>query len=215
MNKLIIGSTLLLSLLNFGCSKEDDFTGSDTIITVTRELSSFTKILAQDDLTVKVRQGTAQLVEVTVNDNLQNQLKTEVDNNTLNIALENGSYSNANFEVNILMPDLESLQLNDNTRGDIALDLNELELTVNGSSELQLAGSAQTLNINNNDAGEIEGFDFTTAVLNINARDASELEITCSDELNGTVNQAATVRYRGTPTINASTSEDGQIIDAN
>ncbi|MEO0338127.1 MAG: head GIN domain-containing protein [Bacteroidota bacterium] len=216
MNKSLFNLSLLACAFIFfsGCSS-DDFNGSDNIISITRSLASFDKIVAENALTVNVIEGNTQNVEIQVNENLQDQIRTQVSNGTLTISLERGSYRNATFEVYIQLPDLERLQLDDATEGEIVFDLDQLELELNGSAKLDLSGSAQTLTINNNNAGEIDGFSFTTATLNVEARDAAELEITCTNTLNGSVQNAAEVRYRGIPDVNATTSDAGKIINAN
>lgn len=196
------------------CSAEE-FDGSDTIITVTRDLPVFNKIITEDIVEVEVIQGDIHLVEITVNDNLVNQLRTIVSNNTLRITMEDGSYDNAVFIVSIQTPDFERLQLNDKTKGTVNYDANQLEFEVGGLSVLNLQGNADLTNISIRDAGTINGFSFTTNILNATLRDATELNITCDDEMNGTVKQAAELRYRGSPTINAQTADAGQIINAN
>jgi len=206
----------LLSVLIIRCDKNDHmFVGSDTLVTITRDFSSFDRIIANDDLEVNVIQGNTQLVEIKVNENLQDQLITRVNNNTLDISLESGSYQNEKFEVNIEVPNLVRLQLNDNTKARVNYSTNELELDVNDSSALNLRGTCNILNIDNNDDGAVSGFAFTTEILNTTSDDASEIQIVCNGELNGNVSDAASVRYRGMPTINAKTSDAGQIIDAN
>jgi len=199
-----------------GCdSDSEEFDGSDNIITVSRDFSEFVKIDAEDDLDVNIMQGNKQKVEIMVNDNLQEQLLTRVDDNTLFVGLANGSYSNETFVVNIELLNLESIRLEDNTRGVADVSTDVLELDVNDSAELMLSGSSETLNLNINDAGLLNGFSFTTNILNTTSTDASEVEITCNSELNGSVNDASELRYKGMPVVNAITSDNGKIIDAN
>ncbi|MDA9844191.1 DUF2807 domain-containing protein [Flavobacteriaceae bacterium] len=213
-NILTLAFLFSFCVLFTSCSK-DDFDGSDTLITITRDLPDFTRVLAENDMEVEIVYGDTQTVEITVNDNLQNQLRTNVSNNTLRISLEDGSYDNAVFKTKIQIPNFERLQLNDNTRGKVDYSASQLEFEVKGSSVLDLQGSANVITTIIRDNGEINGFSFTTDVLNTTSRDASELTITCDDEINGTVQQASEVRYRGTPSINAQTSDAGQIINAN
>jgi len=199
-----------------GCdSDSEEFDGSDNIITVSRDFSEFVKIDAEDDLDVNIMQGNKQKVEIMVNDNLQEQLLTRVDDNTLFVGLANGSYSNETFVVNIELLNLESIRLEDNTRGVADVSTDVLGLDVNDSAELMLSGSSETLNLNINDAGLLNGFSFTTNILNTTSTDASEVEITCNSELNGSVNDASELRYKGMPVVNAITSDNGKIIDAN
>ena len=206
----------LLCVLIVGCDTDfNKFEGSDNLVTITRDLSSFDQIVVNDDMDVNVTQSNIRLVEVVVNANLQAQLITRVNNNTLELSLADGSYRNENFEVNIQIPNLETISLNDNTRANVNITSDKLEVNVNDSSDLILKGSANILNINNNDDGSIKGFLFATEILNTSSDDASHLEITCNGELNGNVSDAAKVRYRGTPTVTAQTSDAGRIIDAN
>ena len=90
-----------------------------------------------------------------------------------------------------------------------------MEIVINDAAKLQLEGGAQLLQVKNNDAGKIMGFEFVADQLDIRAKDASESEFSCVNALIGNVTQAAVVRYKGYPNIDASTSEDGRIIDAN
>lgn len=205
---------LLTFLLCTGCA-DSYFSGSNNIVSTTRELPEFTRVVASIDLDISITQNNTQLVEVIVNDNLQERILTNVSGNTLFISLIDGSYRNETFQVNIQVPSLEKIQLNDNTRAEIDFSTNQLELEVNGSSEVNLQGTSEVLYTNINDDGRINALLFITSVLNTTSRDASEIEITCSNELNGSIDQAARVSYRGMPVINARTSEDGQIININ
>jgi len=206
--------TLALCLFLSACSN-NSFIGSDNIVTITRDLAEFTKIEAEDALDLKINQGDEQLLEVMVNDNLQDQLITVVRNNTLSISIANGSFQNETFVVNITIPMLESLRLADATNAAVDFTSAELEFDINDASELNLRGSSETLDLKVYDASTVSGFSFSTEVLNTTCEDASEIEITCNSELNGTVRDASIVSYRGMPVINASTSDEGEIIDAN
>ena len=207
---------LLFTALFSSCDKDgESFEGSDTIIEVVREFSSFDKIIARDAVEINVIMSETQKVEIVVNDNLQDKLITRVDNNALEILTADGSYTNARFRVNIEIPSLVSLQLNDGTAGAVDFTTKDLQIEVDDSSVLALRGSSETLTADVNDAAKVKAFNFTTDVLNTNCGDASLLEITCNQELNGTVTDAAIVQYMGMPTINAQTSDEGQIIDAN
>lgn len=215
--KTIIFNILLLTIIILtGCSKSNDyFNGSDNMITLTRDLPGFTKIVAESCLEVKVTKNSTQIVEVVVNDNLQEQLITSVSNGTLFISLADGNYRNDNFTVNIQLPSLERLELDDDTQGDVNFTSDHLEFEVNDSAELNLKGSAEILNAIIDDDGKINGFSFTAEVVNATINDDSELEITCIKELNGTVDDDSEISYRGMPVINVQTSDNGKIINAN
>jgi len=215
--KTIIYNLLIVTLVVLtGCSKSDNrFTGSDNMITVSRELPAFTKVAAETSLEVNIIQSSTQFVEVMVNDNLQEQLITNVSKGILFISLADGNYRNDNFVVNIELPILERLELDDDTRSNVNFTSDQLEFDINDSSELNLEGSSEILNVSIDDDGKISAFAFTAEVVNADVNDDSELQISCTKELNGTVNDSSEIRYKGTPTINVETSDDGQIINAN
>jgi len=219
--KTIKYSTLILILIISSCSKDDDdsilgsITGSNNTVTISRELPAFNKIHIEGDLTINIQQDSTQEVAINVNDNLQDIIITNVDNNTLFVSLRNGSYKNTTFELNIQMPFLQEFQMNDDTQGKIDFVLDQLDIKINNSSQLELIGSSESLNINLGDDSRIDGFLFATKSLGANLQDDSELSISCNSELNGSVSDESILRYKGSPVINATTSVSGEIINAN
>tara|TARA_B100000809_G_scaffold163756_1_gene161113 strand:- start:73 stop:738 length:666 start_codon:yes stop_codon:yes gene_type:complete len=221
MKKAISKSLLLITVILYqtlsSCSSDDSIlgsiTGSNNIVTLSRELPSFSKIHAEGDLTINVKQSSIQ--EVIINENLQDVIITTIDNNTLFVSLRNGSYNNSTFELNIQMPFLQEFQMNDDTQGKIDFVLDQLDIKINDSAQLELIGSSESLNINLGDDSRIDGFLFATTSLGANVQDDSELSITCNSELNGSVSDDSILRYKGSPVINATTSDDGEIINSN
>ncbi len=219
MKNLILKPTflMLIALTMFSCGKDDDnsLSGSENLVTITRELSSFNKINAGEDIVVNVSESEVQEVTITVNENLEDKILTAVSNNTLNITIASGSYRNETFIVDILIPDLERIEIDDDCSGIINFNLDQLEIKASDDAELKLIGTAETLIVDLSDDGEIYGFAFSTEVLDADVEDGSELEITCATELNGSVKDGSRISYRGNPTINATTSDGGEIVDAN
>ncbi len=219
--KTIKYSTLILILIISSCSKDDDdsilgsITGSNNTVTISRELPAFNKIHIEGDLIINIQQDSTQEVAINVNYNLQDIIITNVDNNTLFVSLRNGSYKNTTFELNIQMPFLQEFQMNDDTQGKIDFVLDQLDIKINNSAQLELIGSSESLNINLGDDSRIDGFLFATKSLGANLQDDSELSITCNSELNGSVSDESILRYKGSPVINATTSVSGEIINAN
>lgn len=205
---------VLINLLTSGC-KDQIFNGSEELVTVSKALPTFTKIIANDIVEVNVVQGETQSVGVIVNENLQSQIKTTVRDNTLSLSLKSGSYRGVTFIVNIQIPNLEKIELHGDTKGDVQFATNKLRIESHDAAELDLRGSSNELNASLKGAGSIEGFTFVTDILNVNSRGVSELNISVNSEINGSVEEGAIVRYLGNPIINASTSEGGRIVNAN
>ena len=210
--KSILLCLLAASLCNCG---NDDFTGSDTLITVTRELPDFSRIEAGAVIDVRVSFGQTQVVEVTVNDNLEDQLKTEVSNGVLNISLEQGSFDNATFIVEILVPNLEGLRLRGSSQATVRYNNSVLDLNVSGSAKVAMQGSTDVFNVDVAGSAEIGGFPFMADVANVDLSGAATLELTATGTINGSVSGAAELRYKGMPTVNVQTSGAGRVVNAN
>lgn len=204
-----------LACLCLTSCEDDDVEASGTIITVPQELDAFTRVVANELVDLNISNNTSQQVDLRVNENLENRVNLVVSNGILTIDIEDGNYRNPTFEVNVQLPELTRLTMNGATSATVNVSQVELELEVNGSAVVQLEGSADLLTTTLSGSGEINGFSFEADVLNTTSEDASDLEITCINELNGTVTGASTVSYRGNPAISATTSGAGNIENAN
>lgn len=207
-------SIIFLVLFLSGCG-EEQFIGSENIISITRELDAFTAIEANNALRVNISQASIQQIEVIANDNLQRRIQTQVTDGRLVISLDAGSFQNATLIVNVQVPDLEQVQLNDATLANISMVTDQLDLVVKDASNVTLEGAVDVLNVNVDNAAMINGFSHTARVVNVTAKGASRLEITSQDELNGVVRDAARVLYKGNPDITITSSDAGRIINAN
>jgi len=163
-------------------------------------------------------QGDEFLVEVRADDNLIDRISTEVTNGNLKVEY-NGSVNvkNATSEIFIEMPTVERIKLHDAVDAEVLnfIDLSELNVVVQDATDLSLSGSADVLNIDVSDASDVEAFSFIANTCNIDVGDASDLNIFCNTLLEGRIQDASTVRYKGYPDITATTSDASEIIDAN
>jgi len=205
---------LIFILLLASCSK-DELRGSDPIISKTVNVNPFSKIQIFDDMEVYITKGSEQNIEIRANENLIDRLLTEVNETTLTLQLEPGSYEKATFEVRIQVPTLELLEMNDNTRADLTIRSNALSLIMRNAAQLELSGNAAMLNTLLEGSSQIQGFNFTTELLETVSRDASSMEINCTTAINGILTNASSVLYRGTPALNAEIREAGQLLNAN
>ena len=215
-NSILKTTALFLAILSLAsCSENEDYRGSDNLIVISRNLPDFQNIKAEDYMIVNIIQGPVQEIQITVNENLQDNLLTEVVNNTLQISIEDGSYRNSTFIVDIQIPFINRLEFEDNIQGEMNMNVETLDLEIDGASRLDLFGQAETLNLKLADSGNVYGFNFLVDVLNAELKDAAIVEITTNDEINGSARDAAKLRYRGRPSLNISTRDAAQIIDSN
>lgn len=206
----------LFFFLIFSCN--DAIVGSGDIITEVRTVDDFSKVEVEDAFDVRVMQGSEFLIEVRADDNLIDKISTEVNNGNLHVKY-NGSVNvrNATTEVFIEMPTLERIELKDAVDAKVLnfTDLPELKVDVQDAADLSLSGDADVLNIDVADASDVKAFSFVANTCTMRVGDASDLEVFCNTLLEGSVKDASTVRYKGNPTITATTADVSEIIDAN
>lgn len=216
MKNLNFKTTLFLALLSLAsCDLTNRYEGSDDLVMLSRSLPEFNKITASTDLVVNITQGPVQDIQITVNANLQDRLETKVNDKTLNITLKNGNYRNTTFIVDIQIPALRSLKLEDHVSGELFFGGESIDLDIRDASELEIYGKAKTLNVTLKDAGKIHGYSFISETLNAQLQDAALLEISCMNQLNATAKDAAKLNYKGNPVLNVTTKDAAKISKVN
>ena len=65
---------VLLTTLQISCNNDDNFKESDSIATISRDLSDFTWVIVNDDINVTLVKSTTQSVNIMVNENVRNQI---------------------------------------------------------------------------------------------------------------------------------------------
>lgn len=61
---------VLLTTLQISCNNDDNFKDSDSIVTISRDLSDFTGVIVNDDINVTLVKSTSQSVTIMVNESL-------------------------------------------------------------------------------------------------------------------------------------------------
>ncbi len=212
----ILSAALLLATV--GCNTER-ITGSGTIITETRAVSDFSEVEADDALDLVITEGTEHSLIIEADDNVVDRVQTSISGKRVKIEMEgiNVSYNNTSIRVFIEMPALNVIKLNDASEANVSgfSNMGELEINLNDASELKLVGEAVLLTANIKDASQVNAFDFTAQTCIVDLKDASDLDIYCTDLIEGTLKDASTLRYQGNPVITATTSDASDIINAN
>ncbi len=197
------------------CDLTEDYSGSNDIVTVERDLDFFTSISAEDDMIVNVSQGPVQQVLLTVNANLEDNLITKVEEGDLKISLKNGSYRKSTFILDIQVPELRGLRFDDSVEGEMFMTGASLSIKIKDASKLTLTGNSDLLNVDLQDAGKLYAYGFFAEVVNVKAKDATLLETMVMETMNGEAQDASKIKYKGNPTINVSTKDAAKVINEN
>lgn len=199
-----------------GCDN-DQLEGSGNIITDDRSGDSFSVIDVSDALDVTINQGSEHRIIVRGDDNLITRIITSVSNGVLTARLQNGSYRNVDFSIEVTTPTLTGIVFNDATEGNLLnfVSTEGISIELNDAADLDMSGSSPSLDLNVSDASDLNGFSFTTEVCTAGVSDASDVSLTVTERLSGSVSDASEFRYRGNPVLDITTSGASQVIDAN
>jgi Putative auto-transporter adhesin, head GIN domain len=163
--------------------------------------------------------GAAPSGEVTIDDNLLDRLRVEVDGDTMGIDLD-GRVRDATLRATIDLVRLRRLDVSGATRARVegqvtddltigasgaseveigSVDLDELVLSVSGASEVSIDGPAQHVRADVSGASRMALFGVEGEEVEVDVSGASEAEVTARDRLEARASGASSVRYRGEP----------------
>ncbi|HYP50403.1 MAG TPA: head GIN domain-containing protein, partial [Pyrinomonadaceae bacterium] len=137
-------------------------------------------------------------VEVEADDNLLQNIKTEVRGDTLKIYTE-GSISTRNpIRVRIAMPQIESFDISGASTGTLTNVKNEtLQIDASGASKIKVDGEVRELIADLSGASRLDSENLRTENVNIEASGASNATVFASNEINAEASGASSIRYTG------------------
>jgi hypothetical protein len=219
----------------------DCIEGEGDTITQNLLLDDFVKIHLTTAANVTISQGAIQEVKVTGNSNIIAKLKTSISNDIWTIDFEEGCYRNSGLDIEITVPNIESVRLSGSGNvtinnfsnqsalenilsgsGDVTINAFEgitiLNATLNGSGSIQANNNITTLVVLNLDisgSSEYRGFAISSIDVIVESSGSGNCEITAFSDLNVKISGSGNVSYKGTPTITQDISGSGDLIDAN
>ena len=154
---LILCFTSILTGCFINIGSLDLVTGNGNVITRERQLSAFTKIENSSFVDVEITTKSAQRVELTTDENIQENILMEVVDNTLRISTRPGTFNVTQARAKISVQTLESLK---NTgSGDASaspVEVPTFAAVVTGSGDLSLRGvNTQTMTASGSGSGNI------------------------------------------------------------
>lgn len=127
------------------------------------------------------------------------KLKAYVSFKTLNKLRASGSsdiYANGVIKSNALQLTLSGAS---DFKG--AIDVQELSINQSGSSDSQISGRADKVNILVSGASDVKGYDLITDYCEANASGASDIQLTVNKEINAVASGSSDISYKGSATV--------------
>ena len=224
-------SLLFLSICLVHCAP-NGLSGSGTVTTEERNLTTFNRIDIAGNFELILVPGRTELLKIETDDNLQENVLTKVENSTLRIwhkePVEKATANTITVSYQSLSKltmagavtartegtlKAEKLDIKGSGASDLKVDYqgDELSLDISGAGQTVLTGKARNLDINLSGAGAVEAHTLQSKFGNVVLSGASEVTINAKKALNVTISGAGSVRYAGDPKITKSISGVGSL----
>jgi hypothetical protein len=237
--KKAISISLFLSAFLFTISCDDDIClrGNNNVVIQERDLPSFNKIISEGSFDVYVEYGTRQSVEVEIDDNLLEYVKTEVSGSRLTISVRNNRCMRPDVKnVYISTPDIQSVSIHgsgsvrlDNVEkenmnleiagsGDIFADhllTENLTVEIKGSGDVQLDGFATFAELKIDGSGDIDARDMSIDTCYADILGSGDMELRVNNYLDVVISGSGDIFYRGNPEIKSRINGSGDLQKRN
>jgi Putative auto-transporter adhesin, head GIN domain len=205
ISALVIGSIFANSMdfgrFSIGSMFFNRVEGSGVLKAEKREVSGFSKIDGSGAINVEIVIQNDFSVEVEADDNLLQNIKTEVSGDTLKIYSE-GRLSRKNpVNVKIGMPSIEGLEINGASKANaLNIKSDELFLKANGASKITIGGEVKNLESRINGASTVDAENLKSENVQIKVNGASKATVFATNRLEANANGASRITYIGEPT---------------
>ncbi len=201
-----------LILTSVGC--ENNITGNEgrkiegigDVITQTVSLSSFSNISSTIPANINVTVGSPQKIVVKAQQNILDVMILTVENSELRLDFDENVSVTASKRIEV---DITVAEINRITSTGVANFLT-------GGAKFLLSGPKQDeISINISNLVNVEAYELEVDVCSINMAGFAHCKVKVNNILNAVLTGIGSVYYRGNPTINASTSRIGKVINDN
>jgi len=234
--KSILVALFALSILFTSCKKNDDFTPSNNVTTVDKNITGYTQLNVSDPFKVYVTfSDTKEEIKVEANSNLQQYITVEKQNNQLVIYVDDNVNIDGSVVLNVYITTKQldafyaagatTIQLkNELNATNVTIDLtgastfsgtmfvNALNTDLTGGSNINISGTSASVELNATGASGMKDYGFETDNFTCDLEGASNAHLTVQQTLNVKANGASNVYYKGAGTVNSQNLSGGSTI---
>lgn len=185
-----------LNLFSFN----DKVNGSGNIQTQDREVSNFTKIDVSGVFKVEVTLQRDVDVKVEADENLLSFIKTEVNDDTLQIKAKKRLSSKNPLVIKVSVPNVEALEISGASKIEMTNVKNDsLTVDSSGASKIKIEGITKNLTVDSSGASTINAENLKSENAFIDSSGASKINVFASNTLEADLSGASNVVYSGSP----------------
>ena len=208
--------------------------GSGNIERQDRKVGEFSGVDVGGGFEVEIKQGSSYKVRVEADDNILEDIETEVSGGVLTIEYRKGvDINDATMKVYVETPSLRSVDASASAtvkvegilRSDKSLhfeassaasieaeiDAPSTKIEASSSGKVVLKGRTKDLDAEASSAGSIEARELLSETARAEASSGASVEVHASLKLNGEANSGGSVSYRGEPAVSKEENSGGSI----
>lgn len=234
----VITLTAVSGVLLFTSCKENVVRGKGAVTTNQRKVTPFDKVVLDMSVNAVIQVGKTPGVQITANNNLQEHIKTEVENGILRIHHDGIMFNSDDINVVINVPALNGLEINGASDADIKgkvtaanfelyvkgaaevgiadIHVTKMNVKLSGASELNIAsGIADQAIYKVTGAGEINARGLITKNVTAKVSGAGEMDLHVTAKLDAHITGAGEIDYVGHPQVTSKITGAGFLNDKN
>ncbi|QHT68747.1 DUF2807 domain-containing protein [Rhodocytophaga rosea] len=239
-NKLILGflTLILIAITVFVAVAKyyqyaDTVTGNGKNTSNVRQVTDFNSIEVSGKISVNLTQGAPTKVEVKGDENLIVLIRTEVSGNQLRIYTKDKINRQTKIEVDVTVPNIESLHLSgganiqstnelkgeelalktsSGSQATLALQYKNLTSDSNAGSILKLSGQVEEASFEASAGSIINAFDLNARKCSVQANAGSMTEVKVLDQISADISSGSSLTYDGEPAVRDVNASSGGMI---
>ena len=230
----IIILSAMLVLTATSCIRLTGVRGSGNVVTEERSVSGFDKVAVSAGMNLYLEQGDKEYLKIEAEDNILQNITTEVNGGKLTIKFKNllGNVS-AREPINVYLTvialkelyassgvvidskeiNTESLKINisSGAEGEMALKADSINVSLSSGSTLKLSGIVESQKVNLSSGVDYRASDLVSKNAKINVSSGARAKVSVSANLDVNISSGASVEYSGTPAIVSNISSGGSL----
>ena len=179
---------------------DDVIEGSGKVETRSFALDTFDTIELEGAMDIDVSFGGKQSVEVSLDDNLFDNLELDVRGKTLTIGWKESCEPDGDTSMKVVVKSLTGMRIEG--AGDVeihGLKGDDFEYALHGAGDLDVDGEVDRFEISLNGAGDIDARDLKAKHVEARLNGVGDIEITATESIDAAVNGVGEIDYWGKP----------------
>lgn len=189
-------------------------TGQGEIVKKKLNVDNFHSLGLGINATVYLTQGSSHSVEIEAQQNIIDNLELEVENGSWNIEGKKRIKDYKAVVIHITMPTVKALSIGGSGKilgkSDFK-NLEELKVSIGGSGEVSLAGSATTTSISIAGSGKVDVRQLGSTSSKVSIAGSGDAFVDVKDKLTVSIAGSGSVFYNGKPSVKTSVAGSGKV----